>query len=63
VPTWTWDIGSVVDALQAGEPADRLEWLTEAIHRITTRLLETDMERAWNKAFWLGATPTEDTDV
>jgi hypothetical protein len=63
VPTWTWDIGSVVDALQAGEPADRLEWLTEAIHRITTRLLETDMETAWNKAFWLGATPTEDTDV
>jgi hypothetical protein len=40
-----------------------VEWLTEAMHRITTRLLETDMERAWNKAFWLGATPPEDTDV
>lgn len=62
-PTWEWDIGSIGNALAAHGSADRVEWLTRALAEKTTLELEKDMQLAWNKAFWLGLTTPEDTDL
>ncbi|MFP3712563.1 ribbon-helix-helix protein, CopG family [Puerhibacterium sp. TATVAM-FAB25] len=60
---WIWEMGSVPQALEEGHSADRVAFLTEAMSRITTRILEADMEFASKKAFFLGATTPTDSDL
>ena len=62
-PNWTWDVTSVRQALEDGHGDDRVAWLTEAMGRITTRILEADMALASQKAFFLGSTPPDDSDL
>lgn len=54
VATWTWTVGSVAEQVESGASDSQLRWLAEAMRGIRQRALERDMERAWNRAFWLG---------
>lgn len=62
-PTWTWDVRSIPEALEAGHSPARLAWLTKAMDRITTRVLERDMQEASRRAFFLGRTEPDDADL
>ena len=60
---WIWEVGSVPQALEERHSADRVAFLTEAMSRITTRILEADMQFASQKAFFLGTTSPTKSDL
>jgi hypothetical protein len=60
-PAWAWQVDSVAAAVVSRvHRPERLRWLAQTMRRITTYVLERDMEQAWRKAFWLGRTVPDD---